>query len=561
MPGIPLNQGERVRLLVWIAILAVGAALRLWQLPDQLLLDDEWHALRKLTRAGFAEILTSFGSADHSIPLTAYYNAISRWGGDVTEWRMRLPLLVAGMIMIVAIPLLARRVTTANERLLTGALLAISPLMIYFSRQARPYTLSVLLTCIAIAAFWRWWHHREHTWAMIYIGCTALAAWLLPITLVFTLAPFVYFGAIAIWRSVRERNWSSVYPVIVLGFATLIPLLILLAPPVVTDFESLAGKAGSDQVTPRSALVAIELFMGASNPAITLIWCSLGAYGAYLLFCRQRHLATYLAVVAAIGITLIVSTNAASISHGLVLARYLLPLQPLLLVLVAIGAVGLLRLLPAAAAWPSAALALVALYWLGPVPAQYHQPINQLTGHAAYHFDYDFGRSAYRVMLPRGPVAPFHQRLAEIAPGSVTLIVMPWHIESHWNRMHYEQESHRQRLLIGFASGYCDSRIWGEYAPDARGVALRHVARIEEVVAQPAQSEADYLVFHKPAWEPPDPELDEWLGNRERLRPLRNLDSCLQQLHDDLGPPVYEDRAMVVFALEGDPADAASISP
>ena len=58
----------------WSALLLVafvaGAALRIWQLDIQILIDDEWHAIHKLLRSSPLDIVTHLGYADYSIPLT-----------------------------------------------------------------------------------------------------------------------------------------------------------------------------------------------------------------------------------------------------------------------------------------------------------------------------------------------------------------------------------------------------------------------------------------------------------------------------------------------------------
>ena len=67
-----LSEPLRGNLTLLGAVL-VGAALRAYQLPGQILVDDEWHALHKAIHSSYAEILTSFGAADHAIPITLYY--------------------------------------------------------------------------------------------------------------------------------------------------------------------------------------------------------------------------------------------------------------------------------------------------------------------------------------------------------------------------------------------------------------------------------------------------------------------------------------------------------
>lgn len=55
--------------------LAVGMALRLYQLPAQIIADDEFHALNTAIRHSYRFILTHFGEADHSIPVSLFYKA------------------------------------------------------------------------------------------------------------------------------------------------------------------------------------------------------------------------------------------------------------------------------------------------------------------------------------------------------------------------------------------------------------------------------------------------------------------------------------------------------
>src|SRR5262245_27554152 len=60
---------------VWVSAILVGTALRLYQLGDQILADDEWHALHAARDLGFAEIAKYFGGADISIPMALLYRA------------------------------------------------------------------------------------------------------------------------------------------------------------------------------------------------------------------------------------------------------------------------------------------------------------------------------------------------------------------------------------------------------------------------------------------------------------------------------------------------------
>src|SRR5215470_12059409 len=139
----PTARRERIiwYLLLALALLA-GIFLRVWQLDRQILLDDEWHAINKLLRAADArDIATHFGLADYSIPLTLFYRFLYLHGG-LTDWGMRAPMLLAGTGLLLAAPWLTRGMLPLSTRCLWAALIAISPLLTYHTRTARPYAVT-----------------------------------------------------------------------------------------------------------------------------------------------------------------------------------------------------------------------------------------------------------------------------------------------------------------------------------------------------------------------------------------------------------------------------------
>ena len=83
-------------------ILAVGFYLRWHQLLDQILADDEWHAVRTAVRETYLEMFTSFSSS--AVPLfSMLYKALADNVGG-SELVFRLPLLLAGLALIVVFP-------------------------------------------------------------------------------------------------------------------------------------------------------------------------------------------------------------------------------------------------------------------------------------------------------------------------------------------------------------------------------------------------------------------------------------------------------------------------
>ena len=162
-----------------LAVVAALAAawLRLQQLGAQIVIDDEWHALHKLLRADLLDILTHLDYADYSIPITVYFRLMRDTIG-VSEWSMHLPMLVAGLALVVVAPWLVRSWTSLAVRATWVVLLAISPFLVYVSRTARPYAFTALTGTIALVAFERWWRGTTHrrAWAAAYVGATSVAA-------------------------------------------------------------------------------------------------------------------------------------------------------------------------------------------------------------------------------------------------------------------------------------------------------------------------------------------------------------------------------------------------
>jgi hypothetical protein len=528
------------QLVAAIAILA-GAFLRWYQLGIQIVLDDEWHALNKLLSAGVSDIATHFGYADYSIPLTLYYRFLLEHGG-LTEWVLHVPMLAAGIGLLFAAPLLLRRSTSLAANAAWVALLAVSPLLVYHSRTARPYALTSLLTLVAIVGFRRWWLERSAWWGVAYVGTTFLAGWLHPTNLPFTLLPFVYYGARtfagALARRELRQAWSGLRRLLVLGTVTLVLLAAALVPPAHYDWEVLKARAGLSSVGIESLYRTALMLFGVSQPAALAAVALLAGYGAVRRGARDRDELGYLGTVIVGGAVTVVLPGSLNIDHPLVLARYLLPALPFLLLFVAEGTVGCLERIPQQSLRAATVTLLAALlWWLGPMPQYLYYP-NQFMGHLRFQYDYDQAHNPYVQQIPRDPIPEFYRGLAQKAPGSLTLIEAPWRLESDYNPHPWYQEVHRQKVMIGLVTPVCGIRdLYGEYPATIRGMRLHEFAHLSGILGGKTYG-ADYLVLHLAPWKAPEDRIG-W----------PNMTSCLPAIEARLGVPVYRDGQIVVFDL------------
>ena len=543
--ALSMNQHRWPRAAqAWFALfvlaLAVGAFLRWYQLGTQILLDDEWHAIHTLLRADARDIATHLGLADYSIPLTLYYRCLYLYGG-LSEWGMHLPMLICGVALLVVAPWLLRRQASPATLAIWSALLAISPLLVYHSRTARPYAITSLLTFVAIVAFHEWWNRSEKRgrWAITYVACTFLAGWLHLITLPFTLLPFIFFS-IAVLRNffgpVGAGGWRDLARLLLLGVLTAAPLAVALLPPMLNDWGALAAKAGTDTVSVESAYRSLLMCFGIARPIVFATLVLLLALGVRSWWRRDAMFVTYLGTIvigAAIAVAL---SHPAWVQHPGTYARYLQPAIPFLLLGVAEGIATAISRLATLAQFAAALVVPAALFAAGPIPGYLYNP-NQFMGHPYFQFDYDSVHNLYRTQLPDGPISVFYRRLAALPPRSLTLIEAPWSLRTDHDPEPLYQKLHRQYVKIGLVAPECGESGYGDY-PESSGMRLAQFVHLSALLRGDTQG-ADFLVMHLHAWPQNQPPPPQW----------PDVTACLSRVEQHFGAPVYGDDEIEVFAL------------
>jgi hypothetical protein len=529
----------------WVVLAAIGVVagvgLRLYQLRSQVLIDDEWHAVRMLIGSGAGAIATHFGYADHCIPLTLYY----RWLYDIgalSEWQMHLPLLIAGIALLVVAPSLLRDATDLPTRAVWAVLLAISPVLVYLSRTARPYAAACFFAVVAIVAFERWMRGRSaRHWAIAYVVCTVLAAWLHLLTIVFTLWPFVWFGVPALPRAWRRASRADgardLGRLAWLALATVAGLALVLVPPIVGDWRAMMAKAGAGEATWDTLYRSLLMMFGVSSPWIAAVLLVVLLLGVHRLWRREGRLAGYLVSTILVGCAVVVISRPAWVQHQQTFVRYTLPVLPFVLLFVAEGIVAVVSQLkiPLAAA-AAATLVSIGLVAAGPIPGYYYFP-NQLMGHELFQFDYDPSANPYATRLVLGPVPAFYRDLATRPPGSITLIEAPARLISHLLADPWFQAVHRQNVKYALAAPICGGEA-DEFPYTATGTRFRRVGKLADIV-DGATWGADFLVLRMHPWSVP-PGLQQ---------PWPDMSACAAKVAARLGEPVYRDGDITVFAL------------
>ena len=153
---------------------AIAAALRFWHLGQQSLWVDEVASLRTaLAPLGRIAAVALRGDAFEPPGYFWLLHGVIQVMGR-SEWALRLASAIVGTATIPIVWLLVRDVCRSISIANTAALLlAVNPLHIWYSQEARPYALVVCLGSAALLCLWRALQHDGIRW---WAGFTVLGA-------------------------------------------------------------------------------------------------------------------------------------------------------------------------------------------------------------------------------------------------------------------------------------------------------------------------------------------------------------------------------------------------
>ena len=533
----PAPSQSRAYLLVAVALATLLAIwLRTYAITTQVVIDDEWHAIHKLVSASYEDIFRTFGVADHSIPMTLLYKAMSDTVG-LAEGRMRALQIACGIVVVPVSAWLAWRATDdAPAAALFAFLMSGAPFLVMWSRFARPYAITLLLVVLCVAAIWRWRTRRSRKLAACAAITAALSAWFHPISGMYAAIAclFVFFEDVLVPGDVQPRPSSRS---LALGAVVAGAMALLLAAPLIKDRESLAAKAGGDQPNFDTWERMLALFWGGLPTPIMVFACVLAAWGVVSLFWRDPRLALYLLLLATLPAGMLTLSGAAWLHVGQDFARYQLPMQPLMLLFGCIGVMSIVRAVfrsrTESAAWTMAALLSVAYLYATPAIAQVAR-LGIWYGHMDYHWDYRYRWLVAKLGNPGFAPPEFYRKLALMAPGSAPIIEAPFSYEAPYNPLDIYATYHRQPETFGMIHDLCLGGVRSGEPPHDPRFRFRKFIFLDDVSAV-RQSGARYLLLH-----------------REQLngRPFRQGERCLDKLTRLYGAPAEIDARLAVFDLK-----------
>jgi hypothetical protein len=552
---LPESLSGRVLLT---AFLAAGSVLRLADVGPALLFGDELHSLGDML-GGYPRIFSHFSETGGGLALPLFQRLLLDFFGD-SHWIIRAPAWLPGLALLVLTFPIARRQWGETTALAATALVAVSPLLVFYAHFGRIYSLVALL-CLLLYDRLAEWSRRANERPRAGAGLivlTTLLPWAHPTALGFLLP--AYAGALLACGLMPNRSAGSLRRAALhlAGALALGGLLCLLAywPARESLAAFLAEKTRAEYYGAFGPLDVASLVMGSRSAFIGLaLLVAAGTWAAL----REAPGRGVLLLFAAIGPGLAIACIQ-PYGDAYAYARYVMPSVALLCLLAGRGLSLVGETIPfpgrGAVPWASAALALIV--WLtGPLgpgqprAAEHANTYLSLLALPAFDAPWPETPSFYRDLAARPAGERADLRLLEVP----ALTTRTRHLYRHY------QVQHGVPSLLAPLPGEFPRIPHGPYT------AFQRPGWQED-------SDADFLVVHLdvaeeiagywrwlygPQGPGPFPAREEAFMERHRryggLLP-RPSAALLEGLRDQLGEPLRAEDGLVIWQLRKSPAES-----
>lgn len=506
--------------IVLTVVVLVGAFLRLYRIAEQPILGDETHSLRALQHFDYRYILTHFFPADISIPQTVIAKFIAlNYGLNEVSIRL-LPVATGILLLPVAVALLQPFFSGVAVRYYV-ALLAVSPLLVLYSRFARPYSISTFLVFVAVFTWWRFQISGAKIWGVSYVLSASLSIYFMPASAPAALAPFV-FGIFS--HDNFTVNWLVEYgKKNIVYFVLLCSLTMLFVmPPFIFDGSSILSKLNGSHLHGDCIRHAIMWLCGTVSELGLFVTILLLLCGIVICFNNERGMTLYLLCIIFTQIVTVVLLSPAGMENDIVLARYFLWVIPIALLFLAVSLARLSELTHLAP-WISkicGGLIVVFLIMNGPLPGLF-----------LVKNDFRMPRR-FGILIDHPHAHRVYNRIAQDATAGAVL-----EVPLHYGRYEIAQKVHQRDVFIGFINHITnDTTNDNPLEVALRPQKLYNFWKYVDLENDRGLADRDihFIVIHKHP------------RNRKiRIRTGNAIDFCLQHY----GRPYYDDTDLVVWRI------------
>lgn len=558
--------------------LLIGTFLRLYMASEQILLDDEWHAIDFVTDKSFGYLLTHFGISANCIPINLYSLLLLKTVGW-SELALRIPSLCSGILFLALFPILIRKIVSQRAAVIFSFLAAFSPVLIFYSRVSRGYSMVVLLGFLAILLLYLWTIDGQRKYALLYIVVGGLAVYFHLFALITVLTPL---GLVILLKMIPKKiGFQFEKKPIGLPFGALIITtlglilflgLLLLPALIQSPFPMVPSE---DRVTFNSLVGVIHLLSGTSNYLILIIYLCFVVAGQIFLFKKNPLLSGMFNSILLFYLLAMMIIRHAYIDNSIEILRFSIAIVPLCFVWLSVGIDEILNLLPISKTSRSlafsrlsdsllAAYFLLALFLTGPL-LELYASTNNFTNHSAFQESYQkktWERSYQSGVMSgfsinRRDIPIFYQWLSMQA-NTQGIIEYPMYIGDHFNQYYYYQHFHKKRVITGYINklkglnpslGHVYGDTYIDYplsrVSDAGKLNFKNMINMLNFTAL-KQSNCRFAILHKNIM------AEMFRRSAEQASTVYPPVNYLAEIYRKrLGAPVFEDRHLIIFNLSG----------
>lgn len=210
-------------------VLLIALVLRLIGIDQSFWLDEAIN-VTSVKALDFHNLIFSYSLSDFHPPL--YHVVLKAWllmwemaRLPVFELTFRLPSVIFGVTTVYVVYLISRKLFTKTTALIAATLAATAPLLVYYSQEARMYSLACLLTVVSVYFFLAVLERDKLSNWVGFIVFTTLMLYLdyLP----YLMLPTYVIYLLICRKKVSKGTLKSFFPAFVLVFALLLPWLFI----------------------------------------------------------------------------------------------------------------------------------------------------------------------------------------------------------------------------------------------------------------------------------------------------------------------------------------------
>jgi len=548
-------------LLMLLAIL-LGSFLRLFQIGNQILGSDEWHAINTAGNKTLSYILTHFQASDNSIPMTVFYKFLLSTFG-LNELSIRSLQLFSGIICLFIFPFLIQKILSKEIAIYYAFLHAISPFFIFYSRFSRPYIIVLLLSFISIACFYLWLKEEKLSYILIYLFAAILAPYFLLISFPTVLFPIFFAFLILLFQKhnirffekhekIRLKSLYIVALCLTIGYAAWIF-------PALKTSGQILKKTAKGSIKPETLKGFVILLTGTPNILLILLFILCALYGMYFLSRKNKLVFYYFFPLLFIQILPIIILRPLSIEFSEVFARYMISIFPVFLLMVSVGLnrlnTAFINFLPIKERpklfFLIPSVFIFSLFIKGPLPSIYRLP-NNFMNHPDYQGDYQ--KKDLNILCSKIP--DFYLELSKTKTVN-SIIEMPYLMNWKGISYHLYQKIHKKRILIGYSNYFSLVKTPFKRHEKIRLHNFVSIQKPEEI----SSSQASYLIIHKDVLREliyvegefsgynRDEKLLERLKDNYSQLAVKSAEDITKIMDKKFGVPYYQDKWITVFRI------------